>query len=233
MAVQAQSSVWDTGKDVKKAAADKTDKTTHKLKDFKKHLQQWGLDSNYNHGFLVGGKANSNGWSGNVYYQIRNSRTRSTLWQLSFSEIKHEKQAKQTGQASAFPQLGSPTPFIFGKINNLYTLQLGFAKEHLLLPAILEGNLSVSFLYGGGFSLAMLKPYYLKLVYVDYASANDSAYVEQQKYSTANSAKFLNNGSILGAAKWSKGLDDIDYVPGPTLRLLLPQSLARTKLLYR
>ena len=56
-----------------------------------------------------------------------------------------------------YPQFGNALPFVYGKINNLYTLQVGFGNEKLLLPAVVDGNLSVSFRYSLGIGLAMLK----------------------------------------------------------------------------
>lgn len=204
----AQNSVWGgTNSASKKAAGAK-----HKLKDFKEHLQNWGLDTNYNHAFLIGGKLNSDGWSGSMYFVKRRSYKLNNFWQINFSEIKHDKQTKQTVSNATFPQLGNSTPYVFGKINNLYTLQIGYGKEKLLLPAVLESNLSVSYRFSGGFSLAMLKPYYLKLIYEN--NGGTSAHIEEHTYSKADSVYFLNINTILGASTWSKGLDEIDYVPG-------------------
>ena len=210
MASNAQSDAWSGAN----SGAQKTTDTKHKLKDFKEHLQNWGLDTNYNHAFLIGGKLNSDGWSASIYFVKRKSYKLNNFWQINFSEIKHDKQTKQTGSNDGFMQLGTPTPYVFGKINNLYTLQIGFGKEKLLLPSVFEGNLSVSYRFSGGFSLATLKPYYLKLVYVDYTATPETAHTEQHKYSITDTAQFLNTSYILGASNWSKGLDEIDYVPG-------------------
>ena len=223
MALKAQNSVWGGTN----AAKNKTTSTKHKLKDFKEHIQNWGLDTNYNHAFLLGGKLNSDGWSGSMYFVKRRSYKLNNFWQINFSEIKHDKQTKQTGSNTAFPQLGNATPYVFGKINNLYTLQIGFGKEKLLLPAVLESNLSVSYRYSGGLSLAMLKPYYLKLIYEDYGGT--SAHMEEHKYSQIDSVHFLNANAILGASKWSKGLDEIDYVPGAYLETAIAITPGKNK----
>jgi hypothetical protein len=222
----AQNSVWDAGKDTKKKAGKQVEKTTHKVKGFKDHLQHWGLYTNYRHGLLIGAQANSNGWSGCLYYQTRKGYGSSTIWELSFSEIKHEKQIKQQSADTAFRKLGKASSFIFGKINYLYTLQIGFNKEYLLLPAVLNGNLSISFRYGGGFTLAMLKPYYLQLIYQDTGSI---PYLQTQKYDHADSAHFLNSKSILGTAKWGKGLNEITYVPGAYLHAAFVIEPAKNK----
>lgn len=205
--------IWNNNEGTK-AIAKKKKGLNQRLKDYKDHLQKWGLDPNYNHELLIGGKVNTNGWSASLYYLKKKNKLTNNLWQLHFSEIKHEKQIKQQGSNKAFPQLGNAGLYIFGKINNLYTLQLGYGKEKLLLPDVLEGNISISFRYSGGLSLAMLKPYYLKLIYVDYSQPGDPAILKEQKYSAGNSDHFLNNGDVLSAAKWSKGLDDIQYIPG-------------------
>lgn len=199
---------WDLA--TKKQQVAKKQRT---VKSWRDHLQKWGLDSNYNHALAIGGKLNTNGWSGQVYYEKKDSRSSEHFFQLSFSEIKHDKQIKQEKSNTAFPELSSASSYIFGKTSNLYTLQLGYGKEYLLLPGILEGNMSVSLRVQGGFSLAMLKPYYLKLVYVTYDTTQHVSFKEE-KYSEENADKFLNTGNILGASSWSKGLGEISYVPG-------------------
>ena len=209
--VHAQNSVWNTA-GAKKSATGKTDKAKHKLKDAKDHVQRWGLDTAYTHAFLAGGRLNSDGWSGGINFVKRKSYSTSSIWEIQFSEIKHEKQQKQKGKG--YPELGNATPYVFGKINNLYTLHVGFAQEKLLLPAVIDDNLSVSFRYSAGLSLAMLKPYSLKLIYIDNSGTRDSMHVEEHTYNRADSAKFLNTNTILGASTWTRTLPSITYVPG-------------------
>jgi len=214
----AQNSVWNSAGEAKKSIAKNSEKAHHKLKDMKDHAAKWGMDTNYQHAFLIGGKLNSDGWSGCMNYTSRRSYTLNTFWQVSFSEIKHDKQTKQQG-TSNYPQFGNPSPFVYGKINNVYTLQIGWGQEKLLLPAVIDGNISVGFRCNYGFSLAMLKPYYLKLVYQDFVGATEIDHMETQKYSQEDSAVFLKSGYILGGAGWSKGLNEISFVPGAYLEL--------------
>lgn len=213
-AANAQNSVWNSGKNAKKATGEKVAKTKSRLKNFKTHLQTWGLDTNYNKAFLLGGKLNSDGWSGSLYIVTRKNYKYNNFWQLHFSEIKHEKQTRQKIAKNNYPQFGNASPYVYGKVNNLYTLQVGFGKEKLLLPTVMEGNISVSFRYNLGFSLAMLKPYYLKLIYLDNNTGIDTVHLEQHRYSNNDTGKFLNPDNIFGVARWDKGLAEIDYVPG-------------------
>ncbi len=201
--------LWDRPGKVKDKYADRLDRGKKGLKKFKEHAERWGYADKYEHELSLGGRLNSNGWSGAVYYARRSGKASMHVWSLSFSEIKHEKQIKQQRQGDAFPQFGEAAPFVFGKINNLYALQLGYSRELLLLPGVVEDNLSVSFSYGGGFSLAMLKPYYLKLIY-----PRPEVHMLEQRYTDSTADMFLKKGNILGASKWSKGLDEVKLVPG-------------------
>jgi hypothetical protein len=201
--------LWDKPKDTKKRAADKMDRGKKGFKKMKEHAERWGHADTYKHQVALGGKLNSNGWSGCVYYLKKTGDATHNVWSLGFSEIKHEKQIKQQRQPDAFPDLGEATPFVYGKIHNLYTVQLGYSWEILLLPGVVEDNLSVSFRIGGGFSLAMLKPYYMKVIY-----PRPEVHVEEIRYTDSTEEMFLKKGNILGGSKWSKGLNETQLVPG-------------------
>lgn len=84
----------------------------------------------------------------------------------------------------------------------------------MLLPGVLDGNISVSIRYTGGLSLALLKPYYLRLIDIDYSATPEKATVKVSNYTSADSALFMNRDRILGAKDWTFSLDAIDYVPG-------------------
>jgi hypothetical protein len=195
-------------------AKNKSRKGVNKVKQLKDHIQQWGTEADFNKGLLLGGRLNSNGWSGGIYYLIKEKPGSHHIWQLHFSEIKHEKQIKQENIGVLPAKYGETTPYMFGKINNLYTLQIGYSKEQPLLPGVVEGNLSVSFRYGGGFSLALLKPYYLKVVKTDYSQPEPVSELIETKYTDSVAALFLERPRILGGSKWSKGLGETKLVPG-------------------
>lgn len=215
--VKAQTSVWDKPKDNTKKALKKVDKGKKKIKQWKDHIEQWGLDEEYTHQLSIGGKANSNGWSGCIYYFKRIDEKQEQVFSLSFSEIKHEKQIKQQDIKNPYPELGSPSPYIFGKINNLYTLQLGHGREFILLPGVIDGNISVGMRLTGGLSLAMLKPYYLRIVYEEYTQLPPTLLLEEEKYSNENEEAFLKTGNKLGASPWGKGIGETKYIPGAFL----------------
>jgi hypothetical protein len=209
----AQQGVWDGGKEQLTKVKEEGNKKIKKVKQWKNHVEKWGLDSNYNYALSLSGGLNTNGWSGGLQYIHQERHKNKTIWELHFSEIKDAKEIKQQGRAGSFSNLGKTSPYIFGKINNAYTLQLGFGKEQILFPALMDGNLSVSFRYLAGPALSLLKPYYLKLIYVDY-TPDPVAHIQSERYSTDNDSHFMQPGSILGKDSWDKGLTAIKYIPG-------------------
>jgi hypothetical protein len=215
--------VWEAPQNVAKGTEKQMGKATSTFKKWKNHLQDWGLDTSYNHSLSLSGRLNTNGWSLGLIYQVpvgdeydrRKGKHAGQFkfWQLNFSEVKHEKQVKQQKENTTYPEFGQSAPFVYGKINNLYLLQLGYGREQLILPGVLEGNISVSFRYSAGFSLAMLKPYYLKLLHTT-VDTNLKVTIEEEKYSDQNAELFLNRDRIFGGSKWGKGVGETNYVPG-------------------
>jgi hypothetical protein len=208
------SSVWDRGNKGVKLVKEKAGKKVSSLQAWKTHLQSWGLDSSFNHLLALGARLNSDGWSGGIVYGHRRNSRSFSVWQLTFSEVKEEKETKQQRTNPAFPSLRPGTPYIFGKINNLYLLHVGYGRQQLLLPAVLENNISIGFRYSTGFGLAMLKPYYLNLIYPNYSVSPATATEIEQSYNESNKEHFLNRNLIAGKGKWERGLNDIVYIPG-------------------
>src|SRR3569832_420006 len=123
--IRAQTGVWNETQKSAAASSKRLDKGKSTISRLKDHIREWGMDTSYTRAFNIGAKLNTYGWSGLMSYERRIKAGQSRFYQLSFSEIKHEKQEKQERENTDFPQLGKPTPFVFGKINNLYLLQLG------------------------------------------------------------------------------------------------------------
>lgn len=208
-----QQSVWEGSKEQLEQVKENGKKKISKLKQWKDHVAAWGLDSNYNYALSLSGRLNTNGWSGGISYTRQTAAGKKALWQLHFSELRHEKEVKQQRTDNTFSYLGKSTAYIFGKINNAYTLQLGYGREQTLFPALLDGNISLGLRYSAGPALAFLKPYYLDLIYVEY-QPEEVAHIQTERYSESNAGKFLQPGSIQGKAAWSKGLGEMKYIPG-------------------
>lgn len=206
---------WEAVQSAKQRVGAASGKTVSSFKRWQAHIEDWGVDTSYRRDAGILGRLNSNGWSGGLFYDWKGRESgKKCFVQLTFSEIKHEKEAKQKRENTAFPELGPATPYVYGKVANLYALNFGVGREVILFPTVLEGNLSVGLRWSGGFSLAMLKPYYLRLLYVDYTVVPNVPSEQIELYDETNAEVFLTPSRVLGAGSWKNGLNEIRYMPG-------------------
>lgn len=163
----------------------------------------------------------STGWKAFVDYgQIRSDEGRYSdqfhnvrLYQLEFAEVKHPKETRVTSRQGSNPGEGKTKPYIFGKINNFYTLNLSYGRRKMIAGKPEPKSVSIHWVYAGGLSLGMLKPYYLD-GYAPYDQMSGSQLVRKEFKYADYPSNFLNNDYIVGAAGFSKGLGEIKLVPG-------------------
>jgi hypothetical protein len=137
-------------------------------------------------------QANNNGWSGGLQLAKQKSKTLKNAYFITLSEIKHDKEAKLKSTMIEVKGYGKPLTYIYGKQNSFYTFNIGFEQQRLLLKGIVEPSVNVSLVYGGSFSLGLLKPYYLKLKH----SNSNGFTLQDEKYSLANNDTFLLTNNI-------------------------------------
>lgn len=130
---------------------------------------------------------------------------KTNLWWFQLGERKHTKEEKLVQEFAGF-QVGNP--YIYGKQNNFYFLNIGFGQQKLLGGKSSKNGIAVSAIYGGGLSLGMLKPYYLEVL------GRTPGTAEEIKYSDDNINRYLDADSIIGSASFGKGFGEMKYVPG-------------------
>ncbi|WP_276135280.1 hypothetical protein [Polluticoccus soli] len=181
-------------------------------------------------------RLNSNGWglfvdkgwvrseekNRDYFYNIR-------LAQIELDEVRHPKEVKRSNN----PSDNSPMAFAYGKINNFYALKLGYGARRLIAGKPEHGTVAIHWVYLGGFSAGLVKPYYLEVQSVKGGQAGP---VETIKYSDSNQRKFLglreDNGTanyIIGSAGFGKGLGEIGFNPGIHLKTGLHFDFAPSK----
>lgn len=104
----------------------------------------------------------------------------------------------------------SSKSFVFGKQNSLYALRAGIGKKRLFSEKARKKSVVVGVAYEYGFTLGLLKPYYLKLS--SFGDGTDPPLVE--KYTEDNADRFLDETQIFGGAEFKHGLDEIKIRPG-------------------
>lgn len=153
----------------------------------------------YKKSFAVGAKLLTDGYG--VFFELgrASSVKKALLYQLEISERKSNKEYKQNSYFS------NSVPYIYGKENYFYPVKLGVQQQILLGNKANKNGVAVTGNYGGGVSLALLRPYYLQI-----QNGNSIQYV---KYNSADSAQFLS-GYALGGPGLGKGWNELTVTPG-------------------
>lgn len=169
--------------------------------------------------FSGGARWNTNGWTLFVEKGWVKSEERlsdyfydTRIFQVELSEIKHTKEKKAQGDLAAYAGEGDARPFIFGKVNNFYALKLGYGLRKMIAGKPEQGNVSIHWVGVVGLSLGMLKPYYVDA----YVQQWPSGQLSQQSITYTDTTKFsfLNRGYIIGSSGFTKGLNEMKFVPG-------------------
>ena len=101
--------------------------------------------------------------------------------------------------------VSSDVNYTYGKRNNFYTAKLMYNQRKLLAGKPDKHNLSVHWVFGGGFSLGIQKPYYLNI-----------AELGEVKYHDSIRVQFLS-GHVVNRSLF-KGFDEMEFVPGIILK---------------
>lgn len=136
---------------------------------------------------------------------------KSNLWWISAGEYLHPKERKLVNPFSTGGGSFLGSPFVYGKINNLYFLNAGIGQQRLIGGKGIRNGVAVSAIYGGGLSVALLKPYYINVI-------TNAGKEESLRYSTDN-ARFLDPSATTGPAGFGKGFNEMDYIPGANGKL--------------
>ena len=120
---------------------------------------------------------------------------------LSLRTLKHAKEVKIQN-----PRFTNPKPYVYGKLNNAYILNLGIARYKTLgISSAYNPSFKIGIQMGP--SLALLKPYYV------YVHEQDDPFYKP--ITTRQTREVLDaQESILGAANWSQGINELTAKAG-------------------
>ena len=138
-----------------------------------------------------------------AFYELgkRRSPRWTNIYNLEVTEIKNRKEDKIGGAESFFSN-----SYVFGKKNNFYQFKLGLGQQYILGQKGNKNGVAVTASLSGGLSLGFLKPYFLQVV--------DSLNREKTISYDQDSLTFLDRGSILGGAGFTKGWNAVKLKPG-------------------
>ncbi len=134
------------------------------------------------------------GWIKNIY--------KTHLIQLEYQYFFNYKD-KKIAPNSQLNQGGRK--YYYGLQNRFHTIRLSYGFERCIADKAEQNGVRLSFIGFAGFSLGLIKPYYLeKLMYRD--SITGDYVTEDIKYRGSNEEIFLNQDSIYQAAPFYKGI---------------------------
>ena len=128
---------------------------------------------------------------------------RTTNWEFEISYLKSLKQIKL---ANFF----NFTSFVYGKLNDVMVFRGGYEVERRIYGKPYWGGVELRWLYGGGASLALLKPYYYTVMVAETTSTNEL--VQVMEYRTFDDhTQWID---IIGKAPFKYGLQEVKFRPG-------------------
>lgn len=151
---------------------------------------------------IFGFQLRTNGYG--AFYEMGRMKTQrnAMLYSIEFDEIKHPKEDKLPNGTGGF-SFGNP--YIYGKINNFYQIQLGIGQQRILGQKGNKNGVAVSLVYKGGLSLGLLRPYYIQV--------DDNGSSRIIKYSAETDSLFLF-GYIIGGGGLGRGWGEMKFKPG-------------------
>ncbi len=160
---------------------------------------------------IFGIQLRNNGYG--AFYELGRMKTNSktTIYRIDITEIKHIKEEKTQVGGNAFGFFGNP--FIYGKINNFYQVTLGVGQQRMLGQKGNKNGVAISAIYNGGLAIGLLRPYYLQVQ--DSTGANITI-----KYKD-NMNLFLDPSSINGGGGLGKGWGEMKIKPGAFVKVAI------------
>lgn len=133
------------------------------------------------------------------------------FWRIDFGEKKNPQEKKRSNTIANAGDAAKP--FIYGKVSNFYTLKFGYGNRKLiggkppLNNEVEPRTVSVHWVYLGGITLGLEKPYYIDT----YISKNN---IKTINYTDSTHDAFLDQQNIAGSSGFSTGLGQTKIVPG-------------------
>ena len=156
---------------------------------------------------MFGFKLATDGWA--VFFEKGYMKTveKTNLFSIEIGERKSNREQKVASLDQNGFSFGSS--FVYGKQNTFYFVKLGFGQSLLLGGKGNKNGVAVSAIYGGGLSIGLLKPYYIKVT--DNSVQSEIKYLDNK---SRNDTLFLTPSGISGGAGILKGFGEIKLKPG-------------------
>ncbi len=109
--------------------------------------------------------------------------------------------------------------FALGKQNSVIVLRGGMGKKQFISEKAKRKGIAIGYNYEIGPSIALMKPYYLQLVYP--GLLGETPILKAERYNEENAEKFLDRDgkSVFGGTSYFTGFSEMSIVPGIQAKL--------------
>jgi len=128
-------------------------------------------------------------------------------------ELGFTKDPREKSQ-SKISSRGRSGTFTYGKVNNLINVRVGAGVKRYLSEKQKRKGIAVGYTYEIGPSIALLKPYYLDLIYTTEQGGTLQAFTLSERYSEENADRFLNINTIDNKSSFFTGFDELSLRAG-------------------
>ncbi|MFZ1705011.1 MAG: hypothetical protein WAT79_11745 [Saprospiraceae bacterium] len=104
--------------------------------------------------------------------------------------------------------------FRFGKQNQIFILRAGKGQKRLISDKAKRRGLALGYNMQIGPTIAIVKPYYLELIYQKTVDNTVVLELREERYSEENAEKFLDYNSVFGGGSFANGLTELSIIPG-------------------
>jgi len=153
---------------------------------------------------------NSDGYGINYAYGRRLDGFKRSTFSIDFTIIKHPKEIRTSN-----PYFDTQKKFIFGKVNNFYSLKFSFGLHKTVFDKFDKDGIGIGYHFQAGPNLGILKPIYYQILY---PTSDPGIYIlqtEQFNYSIHRA------NDIYGKASFFEGIKNTKFCPGGFARFTM------------
>jgi hypothetical protein len=151
----------------------------------------------------IGALLHTNGWGLKFRKGHNVTALRQFMWEIEFSTYKSSKEVR-----SINPYFSDSRSYFYGKLNYVWFFRGGVGQQQILNRKPYWGGVQLSWIYYGGFSLAVTKPVYLYIIHFNNGFTDYE--VREEKYNPE--IHFVDN--IYGRGSFLAGITKVGLHPG-------------------
>ena len=153
---------------------------------------------------------NSNGFGLGYRFAKRQNYLNKKIFEADFSWVKHPKEEKINS-----PSDPNGRSFVFGKLNNFYTIRAGGGLQQELFSKADVGSIAIRIIGSTGISLGIQKPCYYEVI--------ENDIIQTRKFDKTKDKP----ETIYQRASFFRGIDETTLVPGAYLKTALSFEYSR------